>query len=72
METYPQTLTAVTDRIALDPGPIYPDQDDDPEFLDFMQSITLSHEELLVFLARPDLSIAEVRQLFALRQDVAA
>ena len=71
METYTHTLTAVADRIALDPGPIYPNQEDDPEFLDFLQSITLSHEELLVFLARPDLSAAEVRQLVARLQDAA-
>lgn len=72
MKTHPHALASGAERIALESGPIYPDDHEDQDFRDFVESISLTQEELVVFLARPELSIAEVRHLFARRQDFAA
>ena len=44
---------------------VEPDWSDDPDFLDFIESISLSGEEMAAFISRPDLSISEIRRLVA-------
>ena len=45
-----------------------PDDEFDPMFQDFVESISLTKAELAVFLAMPHASVAEVRRMFAARR----
>ena len=47
-----------------------PSAEEDPDFRDFMEDFSLSHEELEAFVATPDLSVPKVKRLFAGRHTI--
>ena len=67
MELSQETHIAVARRIAIRLRSD-PDKESDREFADFIESISLSGEEMAAFLATPALSVPEVKRLFARRQ----
>jgi len=70
MELSQETHIAVARRIELKSIRLRsdPDKESDREFADFIESISLSGEEMAAFLATPALSVPEVKRLFARRQ----
>jgi hypothetical protein len=64
-----QRIPRTTDPAHLQFGSVWPaggpDGEFDRVFEDFIESITLSAEELAVFVAMPEASVAEVKRMFA-------
>jgi hypothetical protein len=71
MKAHPETLAAMTERFTVVLGQIL-DDEEDTELRDFVESISLTEDQLAVFVARPELSLAEARQLFERRQTAPA
>ena len=71
MKIYQQSRTAVADRIALKLFGSENDssEQDVAETQEFIEGISLSGEEFVAFVATPELSIPEVRRLFAAMQN---
>ena len=70
MKTYQHSGAGVADRFASKLFGLrdYTHEKDDPDFDDFVEGISLSHDELAAFVAEPELSVPEVKRLFAGRQ----
>ena len=70
MKVFRQALTLDPDRLAADSCQGEVREEEDSEFRDFIESISLSQEEILALLAMPELTVEEVRRLFVGPQDV--
>jgi len=70
MRVFRQALTLDPDRLASDSCQGEIREEEDSEFRDFIESISLSLEEILALLAMPESTVEEVRRLFVGRQDI--
>ena len=66
MEVSQETKIAVVGRVESKSSELQSESDKqaDREFAGFIDSVTLSHEEMAAFLATPELSVPRVKRLF--------